>query len=49
MDFTLTEEQLSLREMAHDFTRKEIQPVAWDYDKEGTWPQAIIEKASRSA
>jgi acyl-CoA dehydrogenase len=31
--------------MAHDFARKEIRPVAWDYDKEGTWPQAIIEKA----
>ena len=31
--------------MAHDFARKEIRPVAWGYDKEGTWPQAIIEKA----
>jgi acyl-CoA dehydrogenase len=45
VDFTLTDEQKSLREMAHDFAEKEIRPVAWDYDKEGTWPQEIIEKA----
>src|SRR5437763_1480913 len=31
--------------MAHDFAEKEIRPVAWDYDKDGTWPQGIIEKA----
>jgi acyl-CoA dehydrogenase len=45
VDFTLTDEQKSLREMAHDFALKEIRPVAWDYDREGTWPQDIIEKA----
>ena len=31
--------------MAHDFAEKEIRPVAWEYDKDGTWPQAILEKA----
>src|ERR1700716_776586 len=46
VDFTLTDEQKSLREMAHDFAEKEIRPVAWEYDKEGTWPQDIIDKAS---
>ena len=45
VDFTLTDEQKSMREMAHDFAEKEIRPVAWEYDKEGTWPQDIIEKA----
>jgi acyl-CoA dehydrogenase len=45
VDFTLTDEQKSLREMAHDFAEKEIRPVAWEYDKDGTWPQEIIEKA----
>src|ERR1700738_609419 len=45
VDFTLTDEQRALREMAHDFAVKEIRPVAWEYDKEGTWPQDIIEKA----
>jgi acyl-CoA dehydrogenase len=45
VDFTLTEEQRNLREMAHDFAAKEIRPVAWEYDRDGTWPQDIIEKA----
>ena len=31
--------------MAHDFAAQEIRPVAWEYDRDGTWPQAIIEKA----
>jgi acyl-CoA dehydrogenase len=45
VDFTLTDEQKALRELAHDFATKEIRPVAWEYDKDGTWPQAIIDKA----
>src|SRR5205814_425491 len=45
VDFTLTDEQKSLREMAHDFAVKEIRPVAWEYDKDGTWPEDIIQKA----
>jgi acyl-CoA dehydrogenase len=34
-----------MREMAHNFAEKEMRPVAWDYDRDGTWPQEIIEKA----
>ena len=45
VDFTLTDEQKNLREMAHDFAEKEIRPVAWEFDKDGTWPEKIIEKA----
>ncbi len=45
MDFTLTDEQKDLRELAHNFAEREIRTVAWDYDKDGTWPQEIIEKA----
>jgi acyl-CoA dehydrogenase len=45
VDFTLTDEQRSMREMAHDFAEKEIRPVAWEYDRDGTWPQGLIEKA----
>src|SRR5258708_34846524 len=45
VDFTLTDEQKNLREMAHDFAVKEIRPVAWEYDKEGTWPEDVIKKA----
>jgi acyl-CoA dehydrogenase len=45
VDFTLTEEQENMREMAHDFAEKEIRPVAWEYDRDATWPQEIIKKA----
>jgi len=45
VDFTLTDEQQDLRELAHNFAEKEIRPVAWDYDRDGTWPQEIIEEA----
>src|SRR3712207_1259164 len=31
--------------MAHDFAAKEMRPVAWEYDKDGTWPQDVLEKA----
>src|SRR5260370_20305828 len=45
VDFSLTDEQKNLRELAHDFAEKEIRPVAWEYDRDGTWPQEIIDKA----
>jgi acyl-CoA dehydrogenase len=45
VDFTLTDEQKNLRDLAHDFAEKEIRPVAWEYDKEGAWPQDVIDKA----
>src|ERR687891_1144142 len=31
--------------MAHDFAAKEIRPVAWEYDKEATWPEGVLRKA----
>ncbi|WP_445149126.1 acyl-CoA dehydrogenase family protein [Baekduia sp. Peel2402] len=45
VDFTLTDEQKALRELAHDFAEKEIRSVAWEYDKEGTWPSDVFAKA----
>ena len=45
VDFTLTDEQHDMREMAHDFAEKEIRPVAWDYDRDATWPGEILDKA----
>src|SRR5205085_3871778 len=44
-DFTLTDEQKALREMARDFAQKEIRPVAWEYDRDGTWPEDVLRKA----
>src|SRR5690349_17430941 len=31
--------------MAHDFAAKEIRPVAWEYDKDGAWPEQVLRKA----
>ncbi len=45
VDFTLTDEQKDLRELAHNFAEKEIRPVAWELDKEGDLAREIIEKA----
>ncbi len=45
VDFTLTDEQRDLREMAHNFADKEMRSVAREYDKDGTWPQEVIDKA----
>ena len=45
VDFTLTDEQKDMQEMVHDFAEKEIRPVAWEYDKEGTWPGEVLDKA----
>jgi acyl-CoA dehydrogenase len=45
VDFTLTDEQQDIRRLAHDFAENEIRPVAWDYDRDSTWPQEIVEKA----
>src|SRR5215211_8868572 len=45
LDFTLTDEQRNIRDMAHDFAENEIRPVAWGYDRDGTWPTEIIDKA----
>jgi alkylation response protein AidB-like acyl-CoA dehydrogenase len=44
IDCSLTDEQWALRELAHDFAAKEIRPVAWEHDRECTWPQAVIKK-----
>jgi acyl-CoA dehydrogenase len=45
IDFTLTEEQQDMREMAHAFAEREIRPRAWELDRDGTWPQQIIDDA----
>ncbi|MBA3299130.1 MAG: acyl-CoA dehydrogenase family protein [Thermoleophilaceae bacterium] len=45
VDFTLTDEQKDIKELAHDFATKEIRPVAWEFDKDSTWPQKVIDKA----
>jgi acyl-CoA dehydrogenase len=45
VDFSLTDEQKDIRELAHDFAEKEIRPVAWDLDRDSIFPDEIVEKA----
>ena len=45
IDFTLTDEQKDLRDLARDFATKEIRPVAWELDRDSTFPHDILKKA----
>jgi acyl-CoA dehydrogenase len=45
VDFTLTDEQKDIRQLAHDFAEKEIRPVAWDCDRDSTFPHEVVKKA----
>lgn len=45
VDFTLTDEQKAVREMAHDFAANVMRPVAWEHDKDGTWPEEVLKQA----
>lgn len=43
--FSLTEEQLALRQLAHEFAEQEIRPVAAHHDETGEYPWGPIKKA----
>jgi len=45
IDFSLTEEQIALRDMAHEFAAKEMRPNAAKYDKGDEFPEEIMQKA----
>lgn len=45
LNFTLTEEQQSIKDMARKFAREEIAPVAAELDRAGKYPEAIVRKA----
>lgn len=44
MDFTLTEEQVTIRDMAARFARQEIAPHVRDYDREERFPMEVYAK-----
>lgn len=44
MDFNLTEEQLAIKRAAREFTKKEIEPIAAQIDREGKLPDDLIKK-----
>lgn len=45
ISFELTDEQKQLQDTAHKFAENEIRPKAAEYDRDGTFPQDILEKA----
>ena len=45
MDFELTEEQKMIKNLAKEFTRNEVVPVADYYDKKSDFPHPILAKA----
>jgi len=45
VDFALSDEQRALQELAHDFAQREIRPVAWQLDRDATFPLELIARA----
>ncbi len=45
MDFSLTEEQLELKELTHQFAMNEMRPVAGEYDEKNEFPHDVMQKA----
>jgi acyl-CoA dehydrogenase len=45
VDFSLTDEQRALRELAHDFAANEIRPKAAHHDQTGEFPREVVRKA----
>ena len=47
VDFSLTDEQREIQALAHEFARREIRPVAAEYDEREEMPWPVLEKAAR--
>lgn len=45
IDFSLTDEQKQLQKLARDFARREMMPIAAEYDQKEEMPWQIVEKA----
>lgn len=45
INFDLAPEQKQLKNLAHEFSVKEIRPMAHHYDETGEWPEKILNKA----
>jgi acyl-CoA dehydrogenase len=47
MDFQLTEDQIQIRKLAHEFARDEIRPVAPVYDESEEFPWPVVRTAAQ--
>ena len=45
IDFSLTEDQIALRDMAREFAEKEMRPRAAEYDRGHDFPEEVMKKA----
>jgi acyl-CoA dehydrogenase len=45
IDFTLTDEQTQLQQLAREFTAKEIIPIAAEFDRREEYPHGVVERA----
>lgn len=45
VSFKLSDEQLAMKEMAHEFAEKEMRPKAADYDRGHEFPEDVMKKA----
>jgi len=47
LDFSLTQEQEAIRQLAHEFAEREMRPVAAHYDETEEFPYEVVTKAHR--
>jgi alkylation response protein AidB-like acyl-CoA dehydrogenase len=47
IDFTLTEEQAHMRQLAHRFAEREIRPIAVEYDETEETPWPVLQEAAQ--
>ena len=45
VSFDLSSEQQQLKALAHDFSVKEVRPIAAHHDETGEWPEKLLRKA----
>lgn len=48
LDFTLSEDQIKLRDRAREFAIREVLPAAWHYDEKDEIPLDILDRAFRA-
>jgi len=45
LDFSLTDEQRALQDLAHDFAQKQIAPIALELDRTGKYPFDLLKQS----
>lgn len=48
LEFSLSDEQRAIQQVAHEFAEKEIRPLAAEYDETEHFPEEFVEKAFRA-